>query len=67
MGWNGTETPWFGTEQESRLEPFPIRVYQQYLKRYKPASDLREEDKAAVETELTTELQDGYLGQVCMA
>ena len=47
-----------------RTEPFPLRVYKEYLKEYKPASDLRNEDKEAIKRELKSSLKDGYLGQV---
>lgn len=49
---------------ELRTEPFPLRVYQEYLTRYRPAPDLRKEDREAIETELKSDLPDGYVGQV---
>lgn len=53
-----------GGKGEFRTEPFPLRVYEQYLRQYRPCTELREEEKAAIENELKSDLPDGYLGQV---
>lgn len=41
-------------------------MYKEYLKEYKPANDLRGEDKEAIKRELRSSLKDGYRGQVCV-
>ncbi|CAN0120374.1 unnamed protein product, partial [Ectocarpus sp. 13 AM-2016] len=46
---------------EFRTEPFPLRVYQQYLTTYRPARDLRPEDRKAIEVDLISDLPDGYV------
>lgn len=48
-----------------RAEPFPLRVYKEYLTEYKLAPELRAADRKALETELKSNLPNGSQVQVC--
>lgn len=39
-------------------------MYQQYLTTYRPARDLRPEDRKAIEVDLISDLPDGYVTEV---
>lgn len=47
-----------------RAEPFPLRVYKEYLQGYKLAPELRAADQEALETELKSDLANGSQVQV---